>query len=204
MINIIPSPLTQSLSTNPRLTGLEEADQKVMFEYYLAQHQDRSCYEVARVFGVPVELVERFAKKYEWDRQVTALEDNAMLDRLDESNLHDLVALEMQTITGLQGILGRHNAASAALEEMKKVPRPDKNPERMDWDNNRSRYLGETLSPTMLMNIVESLMTLKKAKIGQRKRKPGHIYVVVDPLKAEKMKGEFERRPGPPEPELEG
>lgn len=189
---------------NPRLTGLEEADQKVMFEYYKSQNENRSDYEVARVFKVPVELVARFRKKYEWDREVTTLEDNASLDEMDQNNLHDLIALEMQTITGLQGILGRHNAASAALELMKKLPRPAHDPEKMAWDDERSRLLHETMSPTMLMNIVDSLMTLKKAKIGQRKRKPGKMYVVIAPEMAEKLQKEFNNRPIAPEPDGEG
>jgi hypothetical protein len=189
---------------NPRLTGLEEADQKVMFEYYKSQHENRSDYEVARVFKVPVELVARFRKTYEWDREVTTLEDNASLDEMDQNNLHDLIALEMQTITGLQGILGRHNAASAALEEMKKKPRPEEKNEQIAWDNERGRLLRETMSPTMLMNIVDSLMTLKKAKIGQRKRKPGKMYVVIAPEMAEKLQKEFNNRPIAPEPDGEG
>jgi len=216
MLNIIPQPhvgskptflaseLQNKIALNPRLTGLEEADQKVMFEYYKGQHENRSDYEVARVFKVPVELVTRFRKTYEWDREVTTLEDNASLDEMDQNNLHDLIALEMQTITGLQGILGRHNAASAALEEMKKTPRPTEKNEQIAWDAERGRLLHETMSPTMLMNIVDSLMTLKKAKIGQRKRKPGKMYVVISNEMAEKLQKEFNNRPMTAEPDGEG
>jgi hypothetical protein len=216
MLNIIPQPhvapllptpspeLQNKIALNPRLTGLEEADQKVMFEYYKGQHENRSDYEVARVFKVPVELVARFRKKYEWDREVTTLEDNASLDEMDQNNLHDLIALEMQTITGLQGILGRHNAASAQLEEMKKTPRPEEKVAQIAWDAERGRLLHETMSPTMLMNIVDSLMTLKKAKIGQRKRKMGKMYVLADPATIEKLQREFNNRPIAPEPDGEG
>jgi hypothetical protein len=201
-----PSPpeLQNKIALNPRLTGLEEADQKVMFQYYKGQHENRSDYEVARVFKVPVELVARFRKTYEWDREVTTLEDNASLDEMDQNNLHDLIALEMQTITGLQGFLGRHNAASASLEQMKKLPRPAHDPEKMAWDDERNRLLHETMSPTMLMNIVDSLMTLKKAKIGQRKRKPGKMYVIINDEMAAKLQKEFNNRPIAPEPDGEG
>ena len=199
-----PPELQKNTALNPRLTGLEEADQKVMFEYYKGQHENRSDYEVARVFKVPVELVARFRKKYEWDREVTTLEDNASLDEMDQNNLHDLIALEMQTITGLQGVLGRHNAASESLEQMKKNPRPVEKNEQIAWDAERGRLLHETMSPTMLMNIVDSLMTLKKAKIGQRKRKPGKMYVIIPPEMAEKLQKEFNNRPIAPEPDGEG
>lgn len=200
-----PSPeLQKNITLNPRLTGLEEADQKVMFEYYKGQHENRSDYEVARVFKVPVDLVARFRKKYEWDREITAMEDNASLDEMDQNNLHDLIALEMQTITGLQGILGRHNAASESLEQMKKMPRPVEKNEQIAWDAERNRLLHETMSPTMLMNIVDSLMTLKKAKIGQRKRKMGKMYVLADPATIEKLQREFNNRPIAPEPDGEG
>jgi hypothetical protein len=197
--------IQQKIAINPRLTGLEEADQKVMFQYYVARTgKARSAYEVARVFSVPEEFVERLRKKYEWDRECTALEDNAMLDEQDETNLHDLVALEASTISGLQGILGRHNAASAALELMKTTPRPEETHARIEWDNERSRLLSETVSATMLMNIVDALMTLKKAKIGQRKRKMGKMYVLADPAMVEKLQREFNNRPTAPEPDQEG
>lgn len=218
MLNIIPQPhaddpsstpsppeLQKNIALNPRLTGLEEADQKVMFQYYVSRTgKARSAYEVGRVFKVPEEFVERLRKKYEWDRECTALEDNAMLDEQDETNLHDLVALEASTISGLQGILGRHNAASAQLEEMKKLPRPAHDPEKMVWDNERSRLLSETVSATMLIKISDEIMLLKKAKIGQRKRKPGKMYVVIDPAMAEKLQKEFNNRPVAPEPDGEG
>lgn len=199
-----PPELQKNITLNPRLTGLEEADQKVMFQYYVSRTgKARSAYEVGRVFKVPEELVERLRKKYEWDRECTALEDNAMLDEQDEANLHDLVALEMQTITGLQGILGRHNAASASLEQMKKNPRPVEKNEQIAWDAERGRLLHETMSPTMLMNVVDSLMLLKKAKIGQRKRKMGKMYVMADPATVEKLQREFNNRPTTPEPDGE-
>jgi nitrate reductase NapAB chaperone NapD len=51
----------------------------------------------------------------------------------------------------------------------------------------------------MLMNVAEQLMTLKKAKIGQRKRKPGRMFIVIDPAKAEQLKKDFEARPVAPE-----
>lgn len=188
----------------PRLSGNESADQKVCFNYFLSRKvENRSSYEVGRVFGIPVALVDKWRKKYAWDREVTAIEDNQMLDDQDEQNLHDLVGLEMQTITGLQGILGRHNAASAELEEMKKRPRPVEKAEKQEWDRERSRLLAETLSPTMLMNIVDNLMVLKKAKIGQRKRQPGKIFFVIDPAMKEKLLKEFQNRPVAPEPDME-
>jgi hypothetical protein len=197
--------LQQEIALNPRLTGLEEADQKVMFQYYVSRTgKARSAYEVGRVFKVPEDFVERLRKKYEWDRECTALEDNAMLDEQDETNLHDLVALEASTISGLQGILGRHNAASAALERMKKTARPEETHARIEWDNERSRLLSETVSATMLINIADEIMLLKKAKVGQRKRKMGHMYVVVDPAKAEQLQREFNNRPATPEPDQEG
>jgi len=190
--------------STPRLSGNEQADQKTCFEYFLSRKvENRSSYEVARVFAIPQALVEKWRKKYQWDREVTALEDNDMLDDQDEANLHDLVGLEMSTITGLQGILGRHNAASTQLEEMKKTPRPTEKGARTEYDNERSRLLTETLSPTMLMNVVESLMTLKKAKIGQRKRRPGKIFFVIAPEMKEKLLREFQNRPTAPEPDTE-
>jgi hypothetical protein len=199
-----PAELQKNIALNPRLTGLEEADQRVMFEYYKSQNENRSDYEVARVFKVPLELVTRFRKKYEWDREVTALEDNTSQDEMDKNNLHDLIALEMQTIMGLQGIIGRHNAASTQLEEMKKTPRPEEKNEQIKWDAERGRLLHETMSPTMLMNMVDSLMILKKAKIGQRKRKMGKMYVLADPATIEKLQREFNNRPIAPEPDAEG
>jgi hypothetical protein len=185
------------------LNGEEEADQKVLFEYYLALKQDRSDYEVARVFKMPIELVARWRKKYQWDREVTALEDNEALDRLDESNLHDLIALEMATISGLQGNLNRSNKAQAELEQMKELPAPATKEEAHARSEQASTLRGQILSPSMLMNVVESLMTLKKAKIGQRKRKMGHMYVMVDPGMAEKLQREFNSRPVAPEPDMD-
>lgn len=185
------------------MTGIEESDQKTMFQYYLAQKENRSDYEVARVYAVPVDFVRKLHKKYDWDREVGAVEDNEALDQMDQANLHDLIGLEMATITGLQGILGRHNAASTQLELMKNRPRPTEKNAQIEWDAERSRLLSETLSPTMLMNVVDSLMTLKKAKIGQRKRRMGKMYVLADPAVVEKLKREFENRPTAPEPDTE-
>lgn len=190
--------------SSPRLSGEELSDQRTCFEYFLSRkHENRTSYEVARLFDIPTALVDRWRKKYQWDREVTAIEDNAMLDDQDERNLHDLVGLEMATIQGLQGILGRHNAASTQLEEMKKTPRPSVKPLRDAYDAERSRLLAETLSPTMLMNVVDNLMILKKAKIGQRKRRPGKIFFVIDPQIREKLLAEFNNRPTAPEPDEE-
>jgi hypothetical protein len=217
MLDIIPSADSDSLLppdsaqkneipySAPRLSGNEDADQKVCFQYFLSRKvENRSSYEVGRVFGIPTALVDRWRKKYQWDREVTAIEDNAMLDDQDEQNLHDLVGLEMMTITGLQGILGRHNAASTELEKMKNTPKPTTKEELLDWKAERSSLLAETLSPSMLINIVDNLMLLKKAKIGQRKRRPGKIFFVIDPATREKLTAEFQRRPTAPEPEEEG
>ena len=188
-----------------RLSGNEDADQKVCFEYFLSRKtENRSSYDVARVFGIPTELVDRWRKKYAWDREVAAIEDNQMLDDQDEQNLHDLVGLEMATITGLQGILGRHNAASAELERMKNQPKPTERHALEEWKAERARLLSETLSPTMLMNVVDNLMILKKAKIGQRKRRPSKIFFVVDPAMKEKLIKDFQSRPTAPEPDTEG
>ena len=215
MLDIIPQPHTGDASPtsppdlqkksalNPRLTGEEESDQKVMFEYYLAQKENRSDYEVARVFAVPLDLVARWRKKYQWDREVTALEDNDALDQLDQSNLHDLIALEMSTISGLQGNLNRSNKATAELEQMKQLPEPADKDEKRERAEKASSLRGQILSPSMLMNVVESLMTLKKAKIGQRKRKMGHLYVQADPATIEKLQREFNNRPTAPEPDME-
>jgi len=174
-----------------------------MFEYFLALKQDRSDYEVARVFSVPLELVARWRKKYQWDREVTALEDNDALDRLDESNLHDLIALEMSTISGLQGNLNRSNKAQAELEQMKLLPEAADKDEKKERAERASGFRGQILSPSMLMNVVEALTKLKNAKIGQRKRKMGKMYVLADPATIEKLQREFNNRPIAPEPDGE-
>jgi hypothetical protein len=221
MLNIIPASLTASspaspdefakktglaadsiqelLAHAPRLSGNEDADQKTLFQLYLALKEHRSAYEVGRLAGISVEVVEFMARKYQWDRQVHAIEDSDVLDVMDETNLHDLILLEMQTISGLQGIMNRHTAASAELLGIKELPPVQTKEEREERKADIKFQTDQTLSPTMLMNVAEQLMTLKKAKIGQRKRKPGRMFIVIDPAKAEQLKKDFEARPIAPD-----
>jgi hypothetical protein len=187
------------LAHAPRLSGNEDADQKTLYQLYLALKEHRSAYEVGRLAGISVDVVEFMARKYQWDREVRAIEDTDVLDVLDETNLHDLILLEMQTISGLQGIMNRHTAASAELDQLKRLPEPADKDERKERAEQASTFRGQILSPTMLMNVAEQLMTLKKAKIGQRKRKPGRMFIVIDPAKADQLKKDFESRPVAPE-----
>lgn len=196
---LTPDSIQDLLAHAPRLSGNEDADQKTLYQLYLALKEHRSAYEVGRLAGISVEVVEFMARKYQWDREVRAIEDTDVLDVLDETNLHDLILLEMQTISGLQGIMNRHTAASAELLNIKKQPPVQTKEEREERKADIKFQTDQTLSPTMLMNVAEQLMTLKKAKIGQRKRKPGRMFLVIDPAKAEQLKKDFESRPIAPE-----
>lgn len=196
---LTPDSIQELLAHAPRLSGNEDADQKTLYQLYLALKEHRSAYEVGRLAGISVEVVEFMARKYQWDREVRAIEDTDVLDVLDETNLHDLILLEMQTISGLQGIMNRHTAASAELLNIKKLPAPVGKEEREERKADIKFQIDQTLSPTMLMNVAEQLMTLKKAKIGQRKRKPGRMFIVIDPAKADQLKKDFASRPIAPE-----
>lgn len=192
--------IQELLAHAPRLSGNEDADQKTLFQLYLALKEHRSAYEVGRLAGISVEVVEFMARKYQWDRQVHAIEDTDVLDAMDETNLHDLILLEMQTISGLQGIMNRHTAASAELLGIKELPPTETKEQREERKADIKFQTDQTLSPTMLLKVAEQLMTLKKAKIGQRKRKPGRMFMIIDPAKAEQLKKDFASRPIAPEP----
>jgi hypothetical protein len=191
--------IQELLAHAPRLSGNEDADQKTLFQLYLALKEHRSAYEVARLAGISVDVVEFMARKYQWDREVHAIEDSDVLDAMDETNLHDLILLEMQTISGLQGIMNRHTAASAELLGIKELPPTETKEQREERKADIRFQTDQTLSPTMLLKVAEQLMTLKKAKIGQRKRKPGRMFIIIDPAKAEQLKKDFESRPIAPE-----